>query len=329
LGGLLAFQQWNRRSAQTDSNNLNVSSRPPALKTPTDLRPEPVATHPGVWSVALSPDGTLAASASQNNTITLWDTKTWKAIATLTGHDVVFSPDGKLLAAGGADKTVRLWELPGGRPIEKSPPFPITKPVFRMAFSADSGSLAFFTAVPGRGDTDIRLWDLRSNEGVTLKGESGIALMAIAFSPNSNALFSTAQDNKLRSWNLTEKTSEVLQTYPGALKALVFSPDGKYLACATEDNMISLWSYHSQARKWFGERTLSVFNGEIISLAFSPDSTTLVVTSTSNTIYMCDVASLASQPVGIEYGETMRSPAFSSDPRTFLTVGNNTIWRWR
>ena len=161
---------------------------------------------------------------------------------------------------------------------------------------------------------------------MTLKGEDHIALLAIAFSPSSNVLFSSAQDNKLRSWNLTEKTSEVLQTYPHALKALVFSPDGKYLACASEDQTIKLWSYDSQRRKWSELRSLNASNGEINSLAFSPDGTTLVSTGANN-ITLWDVAS--STPVTRNVDGMQRSPAFSSDPRMFLTAGDNNIWRWQ
>ncbi len=339
-GALLALQQWNRPSVSNTSDNPSVSERPFNLgiasdltvpKTPTDLHPEPLATHVGVWSVTLSPDGSLAASASENNTIILWDTNTWeRKRAGLIGHTAMFSPDGNLLAAGGADNKIRLWDSRSAKQIDKEPPFRITKPVYRMAFSADSGSLALFTAELGKGDTDIQLWDLRSNDHLTLKGQDGIALMAIVFSPSSNVLFSTAQDNKLRSWNLTEKTSEVLQTYPKALKALVFSPDGKYLACASEDQTIKLWSYNAQTRKWLEQRSLNLPNSEIISLAFSPDGTTLVITGTNNSIYLWDVAAATSQPIVIQHAEVMqRSPAFSSEPQMFLTVGGNTIWRWR
>ncbi|MBC1242254.1 WD40 repeat domain-containing protein, partial [Nostoc sp. 2RC] len=67
-----------------------------------------------VNSVVFSPDGKTLASASNDNTIKLWDVSTSKAIKTLTGHSswvnsVVFSPDGKTLASASDDNTIKLW----------------------------------------------------------------------------------------------------------------------------------------------------------------------------------------------------------------------------
>jgi hypothetical protein len=73
--------------------------------------------HAGpVNSVAFSPDSSILASGSWDNTIVLWDVKTRKAIGEfLTGHrgevnSVSFSPDGSILASGSRDQTVVLWD---------------------------------------------------------------------------------------------------------------------------------------------------------------------------------------------------------------------------
>ena len=68
-----------------------------------------------VANVAFSPDGSLLASDSDNNSIRIWDTSDWTEVQTLTGHtdwlsSLTFSPDGTLLASGSADLTVRIWD---------------------------------------------------------------------------------------------------------------------------------------------------------------------------------------------------------------------------
>jgi WD40 repeat protein/predicted Ser/Thr protein kinase len=78
---------------------------------------ESLAAHSGrVVSVAISPDGMLAATGSIDTTIKLWNLKTRQLIMTLKGHrrpvwTLAFSPDGKTLISGSGDRTVRLWNV--------------------------------------------------------------------------------------------------------------------------------------------------------------------------------------------------------------------------
>ncbi|MDT9221141.1 MAG: WD40 repeat domain-containing protein, partial [Limnospira sp. PMC 1240.20] len=72
-----------------------------------------------VNAVAIAPDGKRAVSASDDNTLKLWDLETGTELATLTGHSddvnaVVIAPDGKRAVSASDDKTLKLWDLETG-----------------------------------------------------------------------------------------------------------------------------------------------------------------------------------------------------------------------
>ncbi|ETN45822.1 uncharacterized protein HMPREF1541_00003, partial [Cyphellophora europaea CBS 101466] len=71
-----------------------------------------------VRTVVFSPDSTLVASRSDDNTVRLWDVVKGESVAELQGHSdtvitVAFLPDGTLVASGSWDETVQIYHARG------------------------------------------------------------------------------------------------------------------------------------------------------------------------------------------------------------------------
>lgn len=297
-----------------------------------------------VWSVAFSRDGSLAASASEDATIVLWNTNTWRPIfLPLTGHrgavySVAFSPDGKILASGGEDSTIVLWDTQNGRQINTLPRED-NKAVLRLAFSPDGNLLASCSGDrPGYGGEEIRLWEVRNGWKPRVIARQERKVFAIAFSPDGDALFSTsAEDEQSRFWSISlwdvkeGWQRSKLKVYDSPLSTLAFSPDGKYMACGSSDNTVKLWLYKPLSTpRWVELAPTETHKSLITSIAFSPDNKTLVSATKDARIRLWDVSSQTPNLLWESQAEIQASQwsvAFSPDGRTLLTGGEDNIVR--
>ena len=219
----------------------------------------------GVRSVVFSPDGTMLASASYDETIKLWDVESREEIATLEGHtdwvrSVVFSPDGTLLASASWDNTVKLWD--GATRAEIATLKGHTEAVSSVVFSPDGTRLASASR-----DNTVKLWDVASRaEIATLEGHTSW-VNSVVFSPDGTRLASGSDDETIKLWDgATGRNIASFYGHTSWVNSVVFSPDGTRLASASLDGTVKLWDVVGSTRtlaKISGDEQQGVFGSTL------------------------------------------------------------------
>ena len=286
-----------------------------------------------VSSIAFSPNDSILASGSYDNTIQIWDTQTNKLKATLAGHtgsvySVAFSPDGQTLASGSYDQTIRLWDVHTSE--RKATLTGHTGRIYSVAFSPDGRTLA-----SGSRDECIRFWDVETGElRRTIAGHLE-RVSGVIFSPDGEKLASYGYfDGKINVWdaNTAEFLMSLEPSYESGISdskriySIAFSPDGKVLIYGSSDGKIRVWDINKRREKMtFGRNTDSAY---LVSV--SPDGKTLASYNSDDTIRILDSAT--GTPLQTITGHTrviVRFIMSASHGRTLAclsTIGDFQLW---
>lgn len=195
-----------------------------------------------VANIAFSPDGSLIASGSWDNTIKLFNAESGQYKTTFIGHtqsvkSVAFSPDGQTLASGSNDGTARLWDTATG--TEKTTLIGHNPWVTGVAFSPDGRTLA---SSGGWRDKSIRLWDAHSGKHKRTFIHTD-EIRSVAFSPDGRILAGGSWDGTVLLWGVhTEALKRTLAGHTSSVNSIVFSPDGNTLASISYDGTVLLWN---------------------------------------------------------------------------------------
>jgi eukaryotic-like serine/threonine-protein kinase len=240
--------------------------------------------HQKVWSLCFSPDSTLLASGSADQSILLWDLATRRPRVRLKGHGsevmtVAFARDGQLLASGGRDNTVRLWSVKTNQSSEPIADYRggCTWPLF----SADGGR--FFN---GTANHTIEVWEIASHQRLAVLPNSDFPL---AVSDDNLHLVALSLPTSLQHWNLSGPVLEQsLPLVEGPSEPLPFaiSLHGTLLAASYNDCTVGIWNTKTGQRI----RAWQAHEKHIFCVAFSPDGRLLATCSRDYTAKIWEVA---------------------------------------
>src|SRR5712672_522475 len=189
-----------------------------------------------IVSLAVSPNGSMLASASWDHTVRLWS-RVDGAQRVLEGHTqnvngVAFAPDGRSLVSVGYDLGVRIWPLPDGPPDIVTLPSPLNAvaiaPDGEIATGGADGKVRFLTveaketgevqagptpivalamsrdgaliAAAGIGGA-VALIDRKERRVLRTLGGPGLPVWSVAFLPDNATVLTGGADGAIRRWN--------------------------------------------------------------------------------------------------------------------------------
>lgn len=231
--------------------------------------------HKGaVWSCKVDPSGNLAATASGDFSVKLWDAITGRPLHTYKHEHIVktvdFSPDSTQLATGGQEGILRIYSLLilDGAPVCIPQPYPISKILWlnrtRVAVAASDGVIRVWEGTKHicnlSVEGDVRDMELRDSILTVAAGnkvfffdmyslrlvhahsmpihfneEGGASLYGSKFIAGGSALWIYVFDYE------SGKQLDCLKGHHGPIRCLRYSPDGTTFASGSEDGTIRIW----------------------------------------------------------------------------------------
>jgi WD40 repeat protein len=285
-------------------------------------------------SLAISPEGGVAAIACRDSTVKLWDLPKRQVLHSLGGghegpvYGIAFSPDGRLLASAGADGKVCAWDAADGQLLQTMRSGP--GQVLAVAFDRSGRLLA-----AGGDDRTVFTWNTSDWHESSSWGEIHDGpIRGLAFSPDGSSLATASADQTVQirdvgsGWlKRTLKLSQ--ETTSGPFSSVTFSPDGRRIvsACASvneKDGTAVVWDTHSGAVLL----RLTGHVGQVYDARFSADGRRIITAGEDHTVKLWD-SSLGIETFELRRDDRVASVAMTPDGLQLVAAcwdGTITLW---
>ncbi|MBM3882664.1 MAG: hypothetical protein FJ387_23570 [Verrucomicrobia bacterium] len=254
-----------------------------------------------------SPNGRWVATASQNQTATVWEATTGRALQTFAHpgqvYSATFHPTQDQLLTGCEDRQAHLWDLGAGTLTRTFSGH--TDAVLTAQFSPDGQWV-----VTCSRDKTARLWQADTGRPAGLPWPHNSWVYSATFSPDSQRVVTAGFDRAARVFEVaTGRLLLPLLKHRDAVYSAEFSPDGRHLLTASWDSTARLWDAETQQPVaanpvlWHGSR--------VMRATFHPNGQAVLTACIDGTVRLWDLSGTAKRPAA-------RTNLFSSDGKRFL-----------
>lgn len=277
----------------------------------------------GVRAVALSPDGQLVVSASDD--VQVWNSSTAKRVFTYSNpsllvYALTWSPDGWYIASGHFDRTVQVWDASTGNVFATYRHH--TDRARAVAWSYDSKYVA-----SGSDDNTVCIWNANAgNNPIIYRGHKD-SVFTLAWSPDGKQIVSGSDDNTVQVWNAI--TGNLITTYrghKGFVRTVAWSPNGRFIASGSWDQTVHIWSPTNGQHIYTYRGHAKMVN----AIAWFPDSSHIASGSRDKQVHIWNSSSPNAIFIYSDHTEAINALACSSDGQRIVSAGEDrTVRVWQ
>ncbi|MBD1821826.1 putative DNA binding domain-containing protein [Cyanobacteria bacterium FACHB-DQ100] len=190
----------------------------------------------------LLPDQDKLISASDDETLRIWDLKKNVCQAALSGYfikDAAVAPNGSVVIFSDDENLIRIWDYERDvidilddteQPVSMWTLTPDGKRVVTVPSNAN-----FFNEV-------IYIWDLESRQYLTELPDHRAPIFKVIGTPNSENFISASEDKILNIWSLlNNQLLQVAEKHVSEVRDILVSLDGEHAISFSDDQTLKLW----------------------------------------------------------------------------------------